>query len=163
MGGSGQSDMQLRAEWKKVSQRLQRKHKSVLIPISGLTCGLSRHRALLFKALADFCQIPCRLLRGEFYTGTQSSYYLQGSLCFVQLCKCPQAVSMYEVSHVVRFASVMSSWQPKYRMRLSQSQNVNDCAWQLPLKLHWMLHACQFSIRSCGTILMRHALGVRQS
>lgn len=31
--------------------------------------GSSRHRALLFKALADACQLPCRLLRGSFYTG----------------------------------------------------------------------------------------------
>ena len=31
--------------------------------------GSSRHRALLFKSLADACQLPCRLLRGSFYTG----------------------------------------------------------------------------------------------
>lgn len=71
MGGSGKSDTQLQPEWKRVSGRLQQQQQSVLVSISSLTCGLSRHRALLFKALADFFQIPCRLLRGKFYTGIQ--------------------------------------------------------------------------------------------
>ena len=70
MGGHGKSDADLMRQWQRVSRQLQRQHRSVVIPISALTAGLARHRALLFKVLADFCQIPCRLLRGQFYTGT---------------------------------------------------------------------------------------------
>lgn len=69
MGGAGKSDSELLRQWKKQSRQLRRQHGSVVIPISALTAGLARHRALLFKVLADFCQIPCRLLRGQFYTG----------------------------------------------------------------------------------------------
>ena len=69
MGGAGKSDSELLRQWKKQSRQLRRQHGSVVIPISALTAGLARHRALLFKVLADFCQIPCRLLRGHFYTG----------------------------------------------------------------------------------------------
>ncbi|DBA75450.1 TPA: hypothetical protein ACH3X1_010707 [Trebouxia sp. C0004] len=69
MGGHGKSDAELMRQWQRVSRQLKRQHRSVVIPISALTAGLARHRALLFKVLADFCQIPCRLLRGQFYTG----------------------------------------------------------------------------------------------
>lgn len=69
MGGHGKSDAELMQQWQRVSRQLKRQHRSVVIPISALTAGLARHRALLFKVLADFCQIPCRLLRGQFYTG----------------------------------------------------------------------------------------------
>jgi hypothetical protein len=42
------------------------------LPLGALVAaraGSSRHRALLFKALADACDLPCRLLRGTFYAG----------------------------------------------------------------------------------------------
>ena len=35
----------------------------LLVPIGSISPGLSRHRALLFKYLADLLCIPCRLLR----------------------------------------------------------------------------------------------------
>ena len=48
---------------------LKLRHGSAVIPIGQLSVGLPRHRSLLFKALADACELPCRLLRGRFYTG----------------------------------------------------------------------------------------------
>ena len=95
MGGASKSDAELMRQWQKHSRQLRRQHGSVVIPISALTCGLARHRALLFKVLADFCQIPCRLLRGQFYTGNcilhflgfgidlwyQTGWYMLGYLC----------------------------------------------------------------------------------
>ena len=51
------------------AQGLKLRHGSAVIPIGQLSVGLPRHRALLFKALADACELPCRLLRGRFYTG----------------------------------------------------------------------------------------------
>ncbi len=39
--------------------------KSLVIPIGEVRVGLARHRALLFKSLADACRLPCKVVRGE--------------------------------------------------------------------------------------------------
>lgn len=39
--------------------------KSLVIPIGEVHVGLARHRALLFKSLADACRLPCKVVRGE--------------------------------------------------------------------------------------------------
>ncbi|KAK9814388.1 hypothetical protein WJX72_005059 [[Myrmecia] bisecta] len=69
MGGSVSSHNDLVERYKVLSRRLKQENKSVVVPIGRLTVGLSRHRALLFKLLADACDLPCQLLRGKFYTG----------------------------------------------------------------------------------------------
>lgn len=43
---------------------LRGERTSVVTPIGGLEVGLPRHRALLFKTLADACELPCKILRG---------------------------------------------------------------------------------------------------
>lgn len=43
---------------------------NMVLPLGRLTIGLARHRALLFKVLADNLAIPCRLLKGLQYTGS---------------------------------------------------------------------------------------------
>ncbi|KAJ1281014.1 hypothetical protein BS78_04G276100 [Paspalum vaginatum] len=43
---------------------------SVIVPLGQLKIGLARHRALLFKVLADGLDVPCRLLKGKQYTGS---------------------------------------------------------------------------------------------
>ncbi|KAG2653961.1 hypothetical protein PVAP13_1NG417600 [Panicum virgatum] len=43
---------------------------SVVVPLGQLKIGLARHRALLFKVLADGLDVPCRLLKGRQYTGS---------------------------------------------------------------------------------------------
>lgn len=53
--------------WKLVSKRLRNFHKCVVLPIGGLSSGLCRHRAILFKRLADFIGLPCRIARGCKY------------------------------------------------------------------------------------------------
>ncbi|PIA31737.1 hypothetical protein AQUCO_04900198v1 [Aquilegia coerulea] len=45
-------------------------HTSIL-PIGSLNIGLSRHRALLFKVLADDVGVQCRLIKGSHYTGNE--------------------------------------------------------------------------------------------
>jgi len=45
---------------------LQLQHQSVVIPISMLTSGGFRTRALLFKAMCDVFGIPCSVERGEY-------------------------------------------------------------------------------------------------
>ncbi|GAA0166821.1 non-receptor serine/threonine protein kinase [Lithospermum erythrorhizon] len=68
MGGSfpvEQSD--LHGGWTLVSKRLKDLQKCVVLPIGSLTMGLCRHRAILFKKLADYVGLPCRIARGCKY------------------------------------------------------------------------------------------------
>ena len=45
--------------------QLKDRLQSRILPIGSLAIGLPRHRALLFKTLADACELPCCLLRGD--------------------------------------------------------------------------------------------------
>ncbi|KAF7830027.1 serine/threonine-protein kinase CTR1-like [Senna tora] len=68
MGGTfpvEQGDLHKR--WKLVSKRLRNFHKCVVLPIGSLSAGLCRHRAILFKRLADHIGLPCRIARGCKY------------------------------------------------------------------------------------------------
>ncbi|KAE9603823.1 hypothetical protein Lal_00001669 [Lupinus albus] len=68
MGGTfpmEQGDMHKR--WKLVSKRLRNFRKCVVLPIGSLSIGLCRHRAILFKRLADYIGLPCRIARGCKY------------------------------------------------------------------------------------------------
>ena len=58
-----------------VAAALKARRDSIALPIGALSVGLARHRALLFKALADASELPCRLLRGKFYLGTRSCLF----------------------------------------------------------------------------------------
>ncbi|KAJ4761474.1 protein kinase family protein [Rhynchospora pubera] len=44
---------------------------NVVLPLGRITIGLARHRALMFKVLADSLEIPCRLVKGKQYTGSE--------------------------------------------------------------------------------------------
>ncbi|XP_044475745.1 serine/threonine-protein kinase CTR1-like [Mangifera indica] len=57
----------LHKRWKVVSKRLRKFRKCIAIPIGSLTTGLCRHRAILFKKLADYIGLPCRIARGCKY------------------------------------------------------------------------------------------------
>ncbi|CAA0809112.1 Protein kinase superfamily protein [Striga hermonthica] len=68
MGGSfpmEQGDFSL--GWKLMNQRLKDFNKCIVIPIGSLSIGLCRHRAILFKKLADYVGLPCRIARGCKY------------------------------------------------------------------------------------------------
>ncbi|XP_057952045.1 probable serine/threonine-protein kinase SIS8 isoform X2 [Malania oleifera] len=70
MGGPvGDPDNMSRA-WKSLSYSLRATLGSMVLPIGSLTIGLARHRALLFKVLADSVGIPCRLVKGQQHTGS---------------------------------------------------------------------------------------------
>ncbi|KAK4571956.1 hypothetical protein RGQ29_030378 [Quercus rubra] len=53
--------------WKLVSKRLRNFRKCIVLPIGSLSMGLCRHRAILFKKLADYIGLPCRIARGCKY------------------------------------------------------------------------------------------------
>ncbi|KAB1212311.1 Serine/threonine-protein kinase EDR1 [Morella rubra] len=70
MGGPvGDPDNMLRA-WRSLSYSLKGTLGSMVLPLGSLTIGLARHRALLFKVLADSVGFPCRLVKGQQYTGS---------------------------------------------------------------------------------------------
>lgn len=70
MGGPvGDADAMLK-RWSTRSFELRSSLKTVILPLGLLNVGLSRHRALLFKVLADRLDIPCKLVKGSYYTGT---------------------------------------------------------------------------------------------
>ncbi|XP_022976053.1 serine/threonine-protein kinase CTR1-like isoform X2 [Cucurbita maxima] len=57
----------LHLHWKVVSKRLRDFQKCIVLPIGSLSMGLCRHRAILFKKLADYIGLPCRIARGCKY------------------------------------------------------------------------------------------------
>ncbi|KAL5726731.1 hypothetical protein ACHQM5_009743 [Ranunculus cassubicifolius] len=70
MGGPvGNPESMLKA-WRDLSNSLQATLKSMVLPLGYLTIGLARHRALLFKVLADSVGIPCWLMKGRQHTGS---------------------------------------------------------------------------------------------
>ncbi|PPD84267.1 hypothetical protein GOBAR_DD18777 [Gossypium barbadense] len=56
--------------WRSLSYSLKSTLDCMVLPLGSLTIGLARHRALLFKVLADSVGIPCRLVKGQQYTGS---------------------------------------------------------------------------------------------
>ncbi|CAA7394818.1 unnamed protein product [Spirodela intermedia] len=69
MGGPVRDANYMLARWMEQSSALRASLHTSLLPIGEIRVGLSRHRALLFKVLADHVGIPCKLVRGNHYTG----------------------------------------------------------------------------------------------
>ncbi|PRQ27956.1 putative protein kinase TKL-CTR1-DRK-2 family [Rosa chinensis] len=70
MGGPvGDADEILR-RWKIRRHELRSSMNTIILPLGKIDVGLSRHRALLFKVLADKINLPCMLVKGSYYTGT---------------------------------------------------------------------------------------------
>ncbi|XP_072963907.1 serine/threonine-protein kinase CTR1-like isoform X2 [Typha angustifolia] len=68
MGGSLKSeDGDLYRQWKSRSKQLRRQQQCIVVPIGSLSVGFCRHRAILFKELADLIGLPCRIAQGCKY------------------------------------------------------------------------------------------------
>ncbi|KAI3806683.1 hypothetical protein L1987_22597 [Smallanthus sonchifolius] len=68
MGGPFPTEQDdLHARWESASTRLRDHQNGILVPIGSLSVGLCRHRAILFKKLADYVGLPCRIARGCKY------------------------------------------------------------------------------------------------
>ncbi|GMH14756.1 hypothetical protein Nepgr_016597 [Nepenthes gracilis] len=52
------------------SNELRNSLNTVILPLGHVDVGLSRHRSLLFKVLADRINLSCMLVKGSLYTGT---------------------------------------------------------------------------------------------
>ncbi|KAJ3693496.1 hypothetical protein LUZ60_008976 [Juncus effusus] len=60
-------DGDLYRRWKACSKQIRKSQKCVVIPIGSLSLGFCRHRAILFKELADLIGLPCRIAQGCKY------------------------------------------------------------------------------------------------
>ncbi|KAF5777237.1 putative non-specific serine/threonine protein kinase [Helianthus annuus] len=70
MGGPVTDADEMLRKWTFRSYELRNLMNTIILPIGCLDVGLSRHRALLFKVLADKINLPCSLVKGSYYTGT---------------------------------------------------------------------------------------------
>ncbi|KAL3512185.1 hypothetical protein ACH5RR_024902 [Cinchona calisaya] len=73
MGGPVRDPEKMSIAWRRISYDLKANLGSMVLPLGSLTIGLARHRALLFKVLADSVGIPCRLVKGLQYTGSHDA------------------------------------------------------------------------------------------
>ncbi|KAM0896180.1 hypothetical protein ACQ4PT_007581 [Festuca glaucescens] len=80
MGGAVFDPENVLLKYQIMSSSLRASIKSAVMPLGRLTIGLARHRALLFKVLADNLDVPCRLVKGRQYTGSDD-----GALNIVKL------------------------------------------------------------------------------
>ncbi|CAI6011400.1 unnamed protein product, partial [Closterium sp. NIES-65] len=64
MGGPVPNDEEIYEVWEELARESRVRAGSPIMLIGSIKLGLSRHRALLFKALADYFGIPCRMIRG---------------------------------------------------------------------------------------------------
>ncbi|KAJ0753615.1 putative protein kinase TKL-CTR1-DRK-2 family [Helianthus annuus] len=71
MGGPVRDANIILARWIERSTELRTSLHTSIYPIGSLRVGLSRHRALLFKVLAESVGITCRLVKGSHYTGVE--------------------------------------------------------------------------------------------
>ncbi|XP_038725397.1 probable serine/threonine-protein kinase SIS8 isoform X2 [Tripterygium wilfordii] len=70
MGGPVGDPSNMSRAWRSLSYSLKATLGSMVLPLGSLTIGLARHRALLFKVLADSIVMPCRLVKGQQFTGS---------------------------------------------------------------------------------------------
>ncbi|KAL6651351.1 hypothetical protein ACP70R_010276 [Stipagrostis hirtigluma subsp. patula] len=104
MGGALRSeDGDLYMRWKAVSKQLRKRQKCVIVPIGGLSIGFCRHRAILFKELADFIGLPCRIAQGCEYCSAPHR-----SSCLVKIENERRYAREYVVDLVVEPGSISS-------------------------------------------------------
>ncbi|GMN35991.1 hypothetical protein TIFTF001_005679 [Ficus carica] len=70
MGGPVGDADEMSRKWTSRRNDLRVLLNTIILPLGHLDFGLSRHRALLFKVLADRINLPCMLVKGSYYTGT---------------------------------------------------------------------------------------------
>ncbi|XP_065855214.1 serine/threonine-protein kinase CTR1 [Euphorbia lathyris] len=127
--------------WKECSDDLKDCLGSIVVPVGSLSVGLCRHRALLFKVLADTIDLPCRIARGCKYCkrddassclvrfGLDREYLVDlvgkpGCLCEPDsLLNGPASIS---ISSPLRFPRTKSA-EPSIDFRSLAKQYFSDC------------------------------------
>ncbi|KAL5769066.1 hypothetical protein ACOSP7_015622 [Xanthoceras sorbifolium] len=80
MGGPVGNADEIYRRWRARRTELRNSLNANIFPLGCLDVGLSRHRALLFKVLADRINLPCMLVKGSYYTGTDD-----GAVNFIKI------------------------------------------------------------------------------
>ncbi|KAH9601922.1 hypothetical protein KSS87_014751 [Heliosperma pusillum] len=131
--------------WEEFSAGLRDCLGSVVLPIGNLSVGLCRHRALLFKVLADAIDLPCRIAKGCKYCsrndatsclvrfGLDREYLVDlvgqpGCLCEPDsLLNGPSSISISSPLRFPRFRSVEPSidFRSLAKQYFSDSQSLN--------------------------------------
>ncbi|KAL8522208.1 hypothetical protein ACS0TY_012375 [Phlomoides rotata] len=70
MGGPVSDVEEMFQRWRARSHELRIRCSTAILPLGSLDVGHSRQRALLFKVLADRINLPCKLVKGSYHTGT---------------------------------------------------------------------------------------------
>ncbi|KAK4422227.1 putative serine/threonine-protein kinase SIS8 [Sesamum alatum] len=70
MGGPVSDVEDMFRKWRARNHELKIYLNTIILPLGSLDVGHSRQRALLFKVLADRINLPCKLVKGSYYTGT---------------------------------------------------------------------------------------------
>ncbi|KAL0372182.1 UNVERIFIED_CONTAM: putative serine/threonine-protein kinase SIS8 [Sesamum calycinum] len=70
MGGPVSDVEDMFRRWRARNHELKIYLNTIILPLGSLDVGHSRQRALLFKVLADRINLPCKLVKGSYYTGT---------------------------------------------------------------------------------------------
>ncbi|XP_042411269.1 probable serine/threonine-protein kinase SIS8 isoform X2 [Zingiber officinale] len=73
MGGKVSDPESMLNSYQNLRNHLMANIGSIVLLLGHLTVGLARHRALMFKVLADSLGISCRLVKGKQYTGSDDS------------------------------------------------------------------------------------------
>ncbi|KAL8159578.1 hypothetical protein V2J09_001115 [Rumex salicifolius] len=71
MGGPVKDANIMLVRWMDRSKELRTSLNTSVFPIGSLKLGIIRHRALLFKVLADSVGLRCKLVKGSLYTGVE--------------------------------------------------------------------------------------------
>lgn len=96
MGGAFIAEQgDLHKNWKLCSKKLRKCQQSVVVPIGNLFTGICRHRAILFKKLADHIGLPCRIAQACKYCSCTSR-----SCCLIKLADSKQTLREYVVDIV---------------------------------------------------------------
>ncbi|XP_047949763.1 serine/threonine-protein kinase EDR1-like [Salvia hispanica] len=69
MGGPVSVVEEMLRRWRARNRELRVYLNSAILPLGSLDVGHSRQRALLFKVLADRVNLPCKLVKGSYFTG----------------------------------------------------------------------------------------------
>ncbi|KAG2483816.1 hypothetical protein HYH03_017339 [Edaphochlamys debaryana] len=70
MGGVFDTESALDHFWQQSSATEKKRNRSAVVCLCRLDTGSSRHRALLYKVLADAAKVPCRVVRGAERCGS---------------------------------------------------------------------------------------------
>ncbi|MED6120786.1 Serine/threonine-protein kinase edr1 [Stylosanthes scabra] len=104
MGGSVKDASTILARWTERSTELRTSLHTIMLPLGSINIGLSRHRALLFKVIADNINMPCKLVKGSHYTGVEDDALNiikseDGRECLVDLMAAPGTLIPTDISN----------------------------------------------------------------